>query len=73
MITVVMVEGGANETTVNSMCLEGGPVGGCFVDYNFGARGSRGGSVEVKVAVDGGVVGKAWFCTGAAEEVESEH
>ena len=29
------------------------------MDYNFGVRGSEGSSFEVKVAVDGGVGGKA--------------
>ena len=37
---------------------------------NFGSRGSKGSSVEVKVSVDGGVDGKAWVCAGRAEQVE---
>ena len=32
VVTAVMVEVGANVTTVNCMCGEGGSVGGRFVD-----------------------------------------
>ena len=42
------------------------------MDLTFGARGSKGSSVEVNVSFDGNVGGKAWVFTGRAEQDESE-
>ena len=42
------------------------------MDYNFGARGSEGSGIEVKVAVYGGVVRKAWVRAIVADQIESE-
>ena len=43
------------------------------MDENFGARGSKGRSVEVKVAIYGGVGGKTWVCEKRAEQIDSEY
>ena len=42
------------------------------MDINFGARGSEGRVIEVKVAVYGGVGGKAWVRTRGTEQIKSE-
>ena len=42
------------------------------MEYKCGTRGSKGRSVEVKVAVYGGVGGKTWVCVRIAEQIESE-
>ena len=73
MVTTVMVEGWANVPTLNSIYGEGGSVGGCFMDYYFGASRSKGSSVEVEVSVDVCVCRNAWVCVARAKEVESDH
>ena len=43
------------------------------MNQNFGARGSEGRGIEVKVSVYGGVGGKAWVRARGAEQIESEY